>query len=276
VWNPSVARLQALPARQERIMSHQRILFQFPVSHYCEKTRWHLSHKGLDFREKNLLPGPHRFFTRRRAGLDTLPVLRDHHEYTGDSSRIALYLEKHYPEHPLIPEVGRGRRHVLEIEDQFDRMGMHVRRWFWGHLVERPAAMEAMLTPFRSPRFIKRMLIPMLRERVRSLYKLEPHAVAKSEERVLHGLDRLERLSQQEPHQYLVGDTLSLADVTAASLLGPVIMPPESPWAGIPETGLPRPMRRFREQALERAGGHWVLQRYEQDRHAPLADLQAA
>lgn len=257
-------------------MSHSRILFQFPVSHYCEKSRWHLSHKGLEFSERNLLPGPHRFFTRRYAGMDTLPVLRDGSDYTGDSSRIALYLEKHYPEVPLIPAVGQGRRHVQELEDQFDRMGVHVRRWQYGHLLDQPEAMEAMLSRFRGPALFKRFLSRIARERVRSLYKVDPHSVAQSEKRVLEGLDRVERLIQGEPERYLHGNHLTLADVTAAAMLAPVVRPPDSPWSLIPETAMPRSMRRFVEKARARPAGQWVLKRYERDRHTVTSELEAA
>lgn len=257
-------------------MTDQRILFQFPVSHYCEKSRWHLIHKGLEFRERNLLPGPHRFFTRRYAGMNTLPVLRDGARYTGDSSRIALYLEKHYPEAPLIPEVGQGRRHVQDLEDQFDRIGVHVRRWQYGYLLDQPDVMETILAPFRGPRMFKRLLIPVARERVRNLYQVEPHAVAQSEKRVLEGLDRIERLTGSNPEQYLHGDGLTLADITAAAMLAPVVRPPDSPWARIPEELMPRAMRRFVERARARPAGQWVLARYEHDRHVHGAQLDAA
>lgn len=257
-------------------MSHSRILFQFPVSHYCEKSRWHLGHKGLEFSERNLLPGPHRFFTRRYAGMNTLPVLRDGSDYTGDSSRIALYLEKHYPEAPLIPEVGQGRRHVQELEDQFDRIGIHVHRWQYGHLLDQPDAMEAMLAPFRGPALFKRILSRIARERVRNLYQVDPHNVAQSEKRLLDGMERVERLIQGDPERYLHGDGLTLADVTAAAMLAPVVRPPDSPWSLIPEAAMPRSMRRFTEKARARPAGQWVLARYARDRHPVVSQLEAA
>ncbi len=45
--------------------SAPRTLYQFPISHYCEKTRWNLEAKGLSYRIENLLPGPHRLVTKR-------------------------------------------------------------------------------------------------------------------------------------------------------------------------------------------------------------------
>lgn len=257
-------------------MAPKRILYQFPISHYCEKTRWHLTHKGLPFQEKNLLPGPHRLFTRRHAGLNTLPVLRDGKRFVGDSSRIALYLEEHYSQAPLVPEVGQGRRHVLELEDLFDRTGVHVRRWFYGHLLDHPVAMEAMLAPYRLPRLFKRLLFPVTRESMRSLYRVNPHAAAQSEKKVLEGLDRVERLTGGDPRRYLHEDRLTLADITAAALLAPVLGPPGTPWAGIPENAMPRAMRDFVREVRERPAGQWVLTRYARERKGPRHLLRAA
>ena len=70
-------------------MSQTRILYQFPISHYCEKSRWQLDHKGLPYVTRNLLPGPHRLRTPLMANIDTLPVLRDGKRTVGDSTRIA-------------------------------------------------------------------------------------------------------------------------------------------------------------------------------------------
>ncbi|MBU2254901.1 MAG: glutathione S-transferase N-terminal domain-containing protein, partial [Gammaproteobacteria bacterium] len=71
-----------------------RTLYQFPISHYCEKTRWHLDHKGLDFQVDNLFPGLHRLKSKRLAGIVTLPILKDGEQVIGDSTQIALYLEQ--------------------------------------------------------------------------------------------------------------------------------------------------------------------------------------
>ncbi len=32
-----------------------RVLYQFPLSHYCEKARWLLDHKELDYVAHNLI-----------------------------------------------------------------------------------------------------------------------------------------------------------------------------------------------------------------------------
>ena len=123
-------------------MAEHRVLYQFPISHYCEKARWMLDRKGLAYREHNLLPGPHRLFTRARSGVNTVPVLRDGKRLVGDSTRIAYYLEKYYPDAPLLPDAPEARQQVIELEQQFDRYGAHVRRWLYGQLLGRSDVMK--------------------------------------------------------------------------------------------------------------------------------------
>lgn len=94
-----------------------RVLHQFPISHYCEKTRWHLDRKALSYSVRNLFPGIHLAINRRLAGQSSVPVLIDGPRIIGDSTKIALYLDETYPEGALLPEDsntfttrGSGRR----------------------------------------------------------------------------------------------------------------------------------------------------------------------
>jgi len=47
-------------------------LYQFPISHYCEKIRWALDHKGLDYKLVNLLPGFHVSTAKKLSGRASL------------------------------------------------------------------------------------------------------------------------------------------------------------------------------------------------------------
>ena len=247
------------------IMS-ERILYQFPISHYCEKTRWQLDHKGLDYQSRNLLPGPHRLRTRLMARIDTLPILRDGGRTVGDSTRIAYYLEKYYPQRSLLPVEPGQRARVIELEQQFDKLGVDVRRWLYGRIIDRPEVMQAMLDPYGLPGVVQSVLTPLTREGVRRLYRIEPKAVMRAGQRLEDGLQLLEALLEKGDGRYLIGETLTLADVAAASLLAPLMSPTGTPWDIFHENTLPPALQTELQKLRERPVGRWVLARYAEDR----------
>ena len=86
--------------------------------------------------------------------------------------------------------------------------------------------------------------------------------------KILAGFDRLEAELEKGEGYYLVGGAFSVADVTAASLLAPVVGPPEAPV--IPQR--PAAFERFTAPLRERAGYRWVEQmfrRHRQDARRP-------
>jgi len=66
--------------------------------------------------------------------------------------------------------------------------------------------------------------------------------------------------------EFLVGDSLSVADITAASLFYPVVVPPEGPL----NPDLPRPpaLDRFREGLSNRRGFKWVEETFRKHRRS--------
>jgi glutathione S-transferase len=253
---------------------HERTLYQFRVSHFCEKTRWNLDAKGLSYAIQDLVPGMHRKVTRRVSGSNTVPILVDGSTVLADSTQIALHLERAYPTAPsLLPAAGPERERALELEDFFDEVaGIHVRRWAYGHVLESPVV--ATLLFREAPllvRLLGRVMLPMIKSSIRRLYRISPDTVEESRKRLLEGLDRLEREIGGDPDRYLVGDRLSIADITAASLYGPLIMPPNSPWREQPGVPVPPVIAQMRDQVLARPAGQWLVRRYERDRQRPAS-----
>ncbi|GLK91282.1 glutathione S-transferase family protein [Pseudomonas turukhanskensis] len=241
-----------------------RTLYQFPISHYCEKTRWHLDHKGLAFNVDDLFPGLHRLQSRPMAGIDTLPILRDGAKVIGDSSAIALYLEAQYPDHPLLPDDAEQRAAILALEERFDRMGVHVRRWLYGQIRDWRTVMVAMLKPYRPLFGLRDAMKPVLQRGVLRLYGVTPPRVERSRVELLEGLALIEELTGNDPARYLVGDRLSLADIAAAALYAPIFTPAGTPWAEI--SGHDGQTQRFLDELHARPAGQWIMRRYAEDR----------
>ena len=86
------------------------VLWHIKVSHYNEKVRWALDHKGVTYKRRAPPPPSHMavslVLTRGRE--KTFPVLTLDGESIGDSTAIIAALERRFPEPPLYPG-GSGR-----------------------------------------------------------------------------------------------------------------------------------------------------------------------
>jgi len=248
-----------------------RVLHQFPISHYCEKSRWHLDFKRLPYATKNLLPGVHRVVHRRMGAPGTVPLLVDGDRVVGDSTDIAVYLEDEYPERPLVPQDPALRSRCLELEAYFDEtFGPAVRRWIYGHaLDERGRVRELFFAGYGglSGALGRPLLGGVLERTIRRMYRIDAASMERSSRKIDEAVERLESMIGGDPTRYLVGNALTLADVTAAALLAPLVGPEGSPWPD-PLPGLEAVHAR-RAALRERAAGRWVRERYARDRPAP-------
>jgi glutathione S-transferase len=88
--------------------------------------------------------------------------------------------------------------------------------------------------------------------------------------KVIAAVDRLE--AELDGGEYMVGDSFSIADLTAASLLYPIVNPPEGP-SIIPD-GNPE-LEEFFGPLRERPGGRWIGEMFARHRK-PVAEPATA
>ena len=244
-------------------------LYHIEISHYNEKARWALDHKGIEHERRAPTPGAHMavalWLTRGRN--KTFPVLQLEGEAIGDSTAIIAELERRFPDPPLYPEDPDERLRALELEEFFDEeLGPHARLLAFHEATKDPAVVERFtvdLLPGRlagigpvhagAMRFFK--TFAALRYGVKSDRRAE---LARA--KILAALDRLE--SELGPGDYLVGDGFTVADLTAASLLYPLVQPPEGP--ALPPA--PEALERFRAPLKERPGYRWVQEMFAKHR----------
>lgn len=247
------------------------ILWHIELSHYNEKARWALDHKGIPHELRTPLPGLHRAaaLALTRGAWQRLPVLELDGRRIGDSTAIIAALEAHQPEPALYPADAAERERALALEDEFDEgLAPHVRRFVWEHtLDDADATVEALMTgagPAR--RRFMRAVVPVARPLVKRDYAINAAAAQASRVAITEAMDRLE--AQLQPSGYLVGDRFSVADLAAAALFTPLIAPAERPFA--PAT-VAEPILELRAELEDRPGGAWVHEMYARHRRAPAA-----
>ena len=196
------------------------VLWQFRFSHFNEKARWALDWKGIAHVRRSLLPGFHVPRVLWMTGQKSLPVLVLDGETIHDSTRIIERLERLRPEPALYPADDAERRRALALEDFFDEeLGPHVRRALFHELLPETEFAAAAFTLGFGPgtRRLYRALFPALRVVMRADMKIDDARTARSREKVLGALDRLE--AELQPSGYLVGERFSVADLVCAAVL---------------------------------------------------------
>ena len=253
------------------------LLWHIPLSHFNEKARWALDYKGIAHRRKVL--GPDYLIRAWRAtGRGTLPILFLDGRAIGDSTHIIAALEKQYPNPPLYPPDAASRERALGLEDYFDeQLG--------------PALRAAMITPlFRNdPDVALRVLTTGMPdaayERLRPLVRFFPtfyrfrHNISESKletdrATVRTALDRIER--ERRGRAYLVGEAFTVADLTAAALLSPMLQPAEIQYPLRVE--LPPYVLDYRATLLQHPAMQWAagIYRTHRGRSAELARRSAS
>ena len=192
-------------------------LLQFSTSHYCRKARLALSYKQIPYSVENLTPGLHRLQLKPLTGLTTVPVLLPEAEdlptAIGDSTQIFKFLETLQPQPNLIPTDPAQRTEAWLLEDWLDEsIGIAARFVYYHFRSNEGKAID--------PSVASQAVIRV----VRWQYSINDASVQLAIKR----LDlALEVLSRWQSHPFLVGSSLSVADLAAAALLSPLALIPQ-------------------------------------------------
>ena len=221
-------------------MDELPVLWHLKVSNYNEKARWALDYKRVAHRRRALIPGRHQEAAKELSGGSTTPVLVLDGQGIGDSTRIIDALEGRHPDPSLYPPDPAERRRALELEDFFDeQLGAYVRLLFLYHaLPDAKLMLGAFVPDLAGPSLgLARITFPAARRRVRRLFDINPRTVAEAYAKI--GAAGTRFRSELQPGGYLTGAGFSVADLTLAALIAPVLAPPEFPYPQ-PQRGHPR------------------------------------
>jgi len=247
------------------------LLWHIPLSHFSEKVRWTLDYKRIAHR-RQVLGADYLIRAWRATGRGTLPILFLDGRAIGDSTRIIAALEERYPEPPLYPGEVTARKRALALEDYFDeQLGPALRAAFVTPLFRHDpdVALRALTTGMPDKAY--QMLQPLVRifpVFYRFRHKISDAQLDADRATVNAALDRIEHERQGRAH--LVGDEFTVADLTAAALLSPMLQPPEIQYPLRVE--LPPYLRDYRTELLQHPGTQWAAAIYRLHR-GPSAEV---
>jgi len=241
-------------------------LWHLEISHYNEKARWALDYKGIPHERNIATPGLHRAtaLMLSHGRHQRLPIVKIDGHTIADSTVIIAELERYKPEPALYPEDPELRKRALQLEDHFDeQVGPEIRRFVWHHTLDDADAVSDSLFRGQHPvrDRILRSVAPVARTLVRADYSANEESAEQAAERIRSAMDLIER--EIGPSGYLAGEAFSVADLTAAALMTPLVLPPERQYA---PTKFTEPVLEFRRELEARPGGQWIFEMFAKHR----------
>lgn len=210
-------------------------LYQFELSQYSEKVRLILDYKELEYRKIEVTPGVGQIELLRMSGQRQVPVLKDGDTVVADSTEIAMYLERKYPEKPLIPTDAKQRGLCLMMEEWADAsIGFKARKAILGALNKYPNFRTSIL-PKETPDVLKSLVSAVPSEVFDLLgtgVGLGTDTIREAETGLKQDFEALCLLLEDSP--YLIGEQPTLADLTVAGL-SIVLKFPEGNYFDLPE-----------------------------------------
>jgi glutathione S-transferase len=241
------------------------LLWHIPLSHFNEKVRWALDYKGISHRRRVL--GPNYLIRAWRAtGQGKLPILWLGGRAIADSTRIIAALEECCPDPPLYPRDVAARQRALALEDDLDEtLGPALRAAIVTPLFQNDpeVALRVLTTGMPEKAYEKlRPLLWIFPAFYRLRHKISEAALLKDRAIVAAALDRIEL--ERRGCMYLVGDSFTVADLTAAALLGALLQPPELQYPL--QVELPTYLQDYRAMLLQHPAAQWVTGIYRRHR----------
>ncbi|HEY9636533.1 MAG TPA: glutathione S-transferase family protein [Coleofasciculaceae cyanobacterium] len=232
-------------------------LYQFEMSQYSEKVRLILDYKGLAYRKIEVTPGVGQLDLFRLSGQRQVPVLKDGTTVISDSTAIAMYLDRQYPDKPLIPSDPKKRGLCLLMEEWADRsIGVLSRKVLYG-AVSQNQSFRTSILPNTTPDILKTVVgaVPSeLLELLGTGVGYGADAIKDAKDSLKQDLEALSLLLLDSP--YLIGDQPYLADFAVAGL-SMLLKFPAGPYLEIPNELKGKGIPGFADTSLYEAFFDW-------------------
>lgn len=208
-------------------------LFTFGASHYCEKARWALDIAAVDYQEVCWAPGPHLLSARRLAARSQVPILRHPQATIQGSGQIMDW-------------IGAGGRtgwntaasaaedaEIGRVEARADKgLGVAVRRLIYAMSLgrdHRKIARQLFRGVIWWQQPLARLMWPISRQAIMKGLQASPADIPAARAALEQEMSYLDAMLSGQ-RRFIVGSRFSRADLTVASLLSPIALPPEHPF----------------------------------------------
>ena len=251
-------------------------LHTISYSHYVEKVRWCLDRAQVDYEEVPSIGILGVLLLGRTVPALELPASRTSVGNSAEILRLLWGLHGHDPSGNAAFLEPTGE--AVALEEHLDRaLGEQVRRWAYQQLFMDPALTlqswgvgEPAVPAWQ--RALLRPLRPLLQVAVRRMLRVNAASAARALDKTKAVFDEMDaRLA--DGRRYLLGDHLSFADITFASLGALAVLPGNYGGGALathfpPVDSLPSP---WREEVLafrQRPAGQFILRMYGEERSA--------
>lgn len=257
-------------------------LLTIPFSHYNERARWAMQHHGVLAHERRYLPMLHLAPVRRAvpksqrkadatsSGLSTPVLVLDDGRVLTDSADIVRWADddRGTPETTLFPSEHRGAIEAFEQSLQ-SGLGKDTRFLAYWFLLDDPRVFSALVQHNVAwwQRAIFTVAAPVARAGMRKRFGLTQPRYEKVRDRVEATVAQLsETLGDRE---YYFGDRFTAADLTAAAMLSPALLPVPSYGAHIP--ALEGGYAQLRSKLQQTRAGQHAQRMFERHRSSPTS-----
>jgi len=198
------------------------LLIQYKYSPFCLKVSKVMDYKGIPYKTLDLLPLVNKKFVKEISGQELVPVIKHKSNIIYDSTEICKYLDNSYPEPSIyIKDNEELNNEVLLLEDWADEIFEPLfGKLALIYLLEHPEFINEVDDFNLNIKFIdknKEKLSPFIIKSIlkKQNIKLEDKTNIKIKARESLNLIK----SKIKNNKFLVGDKLTIADITVASHL---------------------------------------------------------
>lgn len=243
-------------------------LITLSISPYNELGRWSLEHAGIAYHEEPQALAIHTIASRRAGGKGTTPVLVAGDEVVPESAEIAEWADRHAPaERRLFPD-GEAGEEVRGLVRRFGKeLGPASRRVIWKHLIRDIDLACRYWQQGLSPRQVRWQprLMKLARPMAKRAMKLGDEDLSAAPGVVRAYFDEVaERLADGGR---IVGDSLTAADISFASMASPAVVPAEGYPVRMPQPqDFPDDVATTINELRAHPAGQYALRLYREER----------